>query len=216
MVPLTPDPALPTLLDYGFDGHASLDAIIGASAYRTLAQVVASLTLFSHPDTVRQTGCRPVIRVIRNAARRGDIIELDGRRVGLDDNKAPTDVFLWCNAMKRRPRDVQFNHVYLNSQDPEIYTSLANLCVTPSFLAKLTDTNPEIRDLLRYRVWKLYGWRPAGLEAPAEPDGYASHGRRTSSAYASRGGALDAIRLRKGIPAPTRAILTCPNARPSR
>lgn len=51
-------------------------------------------------------------------------------------------------------------------------TCLPNLCVTPSFLAKLTDTNLEILGLLRYRVWELYGWHPDGSPVPAKPDGY--------------------------------------------
>lgn len=161
-----------TLTDFGFDGHAALESLIAASPYGSVLQAVASLSVFSHPETVRQTGNRPVIRVVRNAARRGEIIEIDGQRVGLDDNKAPTDVFMWCNGWKRRPRDIQFNHVYTDSQDPESYACLANLCVTPSFLAKLTDTNPLVRDMLRYRVWDMYGWYPRRAEEPREPNGY--------------------------------------------
>lgn len=164
--------AAQTLTDFGFDGHAALESLIVASPYGSILQAVASLSVFSHPDTVRQTGNRPVIPVIRNGARRGEIIEIDGRRVGLDDNKAPTDVFMWCNGWKRRPRDIQFNHVYTDSQDPESYACLANLCITPSFLAKLTDTNPQVRDVLRYRVWDIYGWHPRRAEEPREPNGY--------------------------------------------
>jgi hypothetical protein len=56
-------------------------------------------------------------------------------------------------------RALDSNHVYDDSRNPDTHTCLANLCVTPSFLAKLTDHDPEIRDLLRYRVWDIYGWR---------------------------------------------------------
>lgn len=66
------------------------------------------------------------------------------------------DVFLWCNAVRRRPVDVEFNHLDADSQDDESYPCLANLCVTPSFLAKLTDTQALVRDLLRYRAFELY------------------------------------------------------------
>jgi len=163
-----------TLYDFNFDGFEVLRALIAASPYKTVAQAVASQTLFSHPDTVAQTQCKPVLRVIRNAARRGEIIEVDGQRVGLDDNKAPTDVFRWCNNLMQPMRDVQFNHVYTDSQDPESYTCFANLCVTPSFLAKLTDTHPEVRALLQFRAWQLYGWRPKQAAQPQEPEGYAA------------------------------------------
>jgi hypothetical protein len=161
---------LVTLYDFNFDGFETLRALIATSPYKTIAQAIASLTLFSHPDTVAQTQCKPVLRIIRNGARRGEIIELDGQRVGLDDNKAPTDVFRWCNGLTQRMRDVQFNHVYTDSQDPESYTCLANLCVTPSFLAKLTDTHPEVRAFLQFRVWQLYAWAPKS--APVQPEGY--------------------------------------------
>ncbi|GEP12010.1 hypothetical protein [Methylobacterium gnaphalii] len=157
--------------DFGLDGLEALRAVIAATPYRTIDQAVASLVVFSHPDTVRQTGCRPFVKTVRDAARRGQIEERGGVLVGLDDNKSPTDAFLWCNAL-RRPREAQFNHVYADSADPESYTSLANLCVTPSFIAKLTDTDPYVRSLLRYRTFDLYGWVPAGLAEPERPPKY--------------------------------------------
>lgn len=162
----------PTLFEYNLDGYAALEAVIAASGYHNMLQAVASLTVFSHPDTVRHTGCQPVIRVIRHAAKRGSVLEVDGKLVGLDDNKAPTDIFLWCNGIVRRPRDIQFNHVYADSQDPESYGCLANLCITPSFLAKLTDTNPTVKALLQYRAFDLYGWHPGRLTPPPMPEAY--------------------------------------------
>lgn len=166
-------PAPLSFHDHRLDGLSALEALVQGLPYRTLIQAIASLTVFSSPEVVRQTECRAVIRVIRNAPRRGEIIEMDGRRVGLDDNKAPTDVFMWCNGLTRRPRDIQFNHVYSDSQNPDLYTCLANLCITPSFLSKLTDTNLEIKHLLRYRAWDLFGWHPSGTAIPNKPAGYA-------------------------------------------
>lgn len=167
------DHLLPTsLVAHDLDGQKVLEAILATSPYRTVSQAIASLALFSHPETVRQTSCRPVIRVIRNAGQRGGVQEIKGTLVGLDDNKAPTDVFLWCNNIGRRPSEVQFNHVYASSQDPESYANLANLCITPSFLAKLTDTNSEVRALLRFRAWDLFGWHPNGAARPEEPSAY--------------------------------------------
>src|SRR5690606_17069687 len=93
-------PSFPTLHDFNLDGHAALEAMIATSSFQTVSQTIASLTIFSHPDTVRQTNYKPVIRTIRNASRRGEIVELNGARVGLDDNKSPTDVFMWCNGLR--------------------------------------------------------------------------------------------------------------------
>lgn len=67
---------------------------------------------------------------------------------------------------------MQFNHVWQTASDVETYTSLANICVTPSFLAKLTDTDPEIAGVLRYRASELYGFAPCG--PVSEPVGYRS------------------------------------------
>ena len=92
----------------------------------------------------------------------------------LDDNKSPTDAFLWANALGRRGRDTQFNHVYAVSSDADAYTSLANICMTPAFLAKLTDTSSEVRALLAYRSFDLYGWKPASFDPPARPEDYAA------------------------------------------
>jgi hypothetical protein len=162
---------LNTFADFELNGLAALETVIAASRYGTVQQAVASLAVFSHPETVRQTGCRPFVRTVRDAARRGQVEERNGVVVGLDDNKSPTDAFLWCNGLKR-PREAQFNHVYADSADAESYTSLANLCVTPSFIAKLTDTNARIQALLRFRVCDLYGWVPTGLVSPSMPPEY--------------------------------------------
>ena len=161
-----------TLLDFGLDGREALVGVIRQTAYCGLEQAVASLTIFSHPDTVAQTDCKAIFPIIRDAARRGTVEVRNGRLVGLDDNKAPTDAFLWANGIKKRPADLQFNHIYARSDDPDCYTSLANLCASPAFLAKLTDTNQKVVALLQYRAFDLYGWKPDGIAEPAEPIGY--------------------------------------------
>ena len=161
-----------TLTDFNLDGRAALEAAIASSQYRTTAQAVASLTLFSHPHTVRQTGGHAIFPAIRNQRRVGEYEIHGGRRVLLDDNKSPTDAFLWANALSRRGADTQFNHVYAASLDADAYTALPNLCMTPAFIAKLTDTSESIRGLLRYRSYQLYRWTPAGHEPPSCPDNY--------------------------------------------
>ncbi len=146
--------------------------MIRQTGYGGLAQAVASLTVFSRPGTVTQTGCKAIFPIVRDAARRGEVERRHGTLIGLDDNKAPTDAFLWANAIARRPADLQFNHIYARSADPHCSTCLANLCASPAFLAKLTDTSREIIALLRYRAFELYGWKPDGFPDPSEPDGY--------------------------------------------
>ncbi len=48
---------------------------------------------------------------------------------------------------------------------------LANLCLTPAFVAKLTDTDVPIRALLRYRAYELFGYWPTA-EPREKPVGY--------------------------------------------
>ncbi len=160
------------LLDFELDGRLALVGVIHQTQYGSLEQAVASLTVFSHPETVAQTGNRAVFPIIRDFARRGTTEIRDGLHVGLDDNKAPTDAFLWANQIKRRPPDLQFNHVHARSVDPTCYTNLANLCVSPAFLAKMTDTNQDIVQLLQYRAFDLYGWQPEGASVPSKPNSY--------------------------------------------
>ena len=157
------------------DGSAALEQIIARAGYASVAHVVAEHTVFLHPDTVAQTRGEPVFPVIRaklNTPRRR-VVEVDGRRLWADDNGPPTYAFLWA-ARRRKGPDIQFNHVWPGSDVPELYTALWNLCVTPAFLAKTTDTHPEVRQCLRYRAFALFDRVPAGEKPLAEPQGYAS------------------------------------------
>ena len=162
------------LTQFGIDGFAALQALIVGSQYKSLAQAVASLTLFSHPDTVRQTLGKSIFRTIRGPRTPGVYAaQENGNRVMLDDNKSASDAFKWTNGLTGRLRDVQFNHIYAVSQDADSYTSLANICVTPAFIAKLTDSTSALTSsLLKYRVFDLYGWIPTGMETPNRPEGY--------------------------------------------
>lgn len=162
---------LETLIELGLNGRVALERVIAASAYGSALQAVAALTVFSHPQTVAQVGPGAAFATVRNAGRRGQIVDREGRPCAYDDNKSPTDAFLWANGIARRRADVQFNHLYQASDDPGSYTALQNLCVTPTFLAKLTDTDPVVRAHLQYRAFELYGWTPAGRDVPCRPDG---------------------------------------------
>ena len=161
-----------TFADFEFDGLASLRSMIASSQYTTIAQAIASLTSFSHPDTVRQTGGRAIFSSVRAPRRVGEIAEIGGRRVLLDDNKSATDAFLWANRIVRRGRDTQFNHIYARSGDPDAYTALPNICMTPAFIAKSTDTNNEVKALIKFRSYDLYNWLPSDTERPPRPAAY--------------------------------------------
>lgn len=169
----TPAEHARTLAEFGFDGEAALTALIAASRYRTIAQAVASLSVFSHPRTVAQTGGKALFPTIRGKP--GEFVEVGGRPLMTDDNRSPFDAFRWANGLgASRWPDTQVNHIYRVSTDPDAYTSLANIVITPAFIAKLTDTHDEVRALLAWRAYDLYGWAPAGQAPKTRPDDYAA------------------------------------------
>lgn len=166
-------PVAATLAEQGFDGRAALKAVLDSSAYGGAAQAVAALTLFTHPDTVAQIpGGGALFPAVRRPRQRRTLGVMAGRAVGFDDNEAAQDAFAWCNPGRGPWRDVQLNHIYARPADPDAFTAPANLCAGPSFLAKLTDHDPEIAALLKARAYQLYGWRPASEPVPALPEGY--------------------------------------------
>jgi hypothetical protein len=155
------------------DGADALRQMLVRAGYRSVSHAIAEHAIFLHPDTVAQTDGQAVFPVVRAAlnAPRGRVIEwTDGRRVWADDNLPPTCAFLWA-ARRRKGRDVQFNHVWSGGDAPRLYTALWNLCATPAFLAKATDTMPEVTDLLQYHAFILYGRMPANASV-SEPEGY--------------------------------------------
>ena len=91
-----------------------------------------------------------------------------------DDNRSPMCAFLWANKLSRLPRcDIQCNHLWSDATNVNLYTSLSNLCLTPSFLAKLTDTDSGIKMLLRYRAYEIYnGFFPPNETCPIKPADY--------------------------------------------
>lgn len=174
------------------DGTESLRDVLRRAGYRTELEAVAAHTVFLHPETVARTNGAALFPVTRTAdrTRRGDIVERpNGRRVMLDDNTSPAKAFEWA-AQQRRGPDLQVNHLFkvavesdTYNADPDIYTALWNICVTPAFLAKLTDVKRHAHVLaaLQRRSCDLYGYLPAGQRAPEPPDDYDSLAWRACS-----------------------------------
>lgn len=155
------------------DGTAALAETLRLAGWRSVESAVAAHTVFLHPDTVRQTEGRALFPVVRDPNRRGQFGSLpDGRQVLFDDNATPTDAFLWSADRVKGP-DVQFNHVWSRPSDPDSYTALWNLCCTPAFLAKTSDTHAGVKAALKFRAFQLYGYLPVGEPEPSEPPGFA-------------------------------------------
>lgn len=154
------------------DGVDQLTEVLSRAGYPSIVAAVAEHAVFLHPDTVAQTHGAAVFPTIRRMGHVGELTSLeDGRGVMLDDNLSPTVAFTYA-ANLPAGRDVQFNHVWQSSKDPDAYTALWNLFATPAFLAKPTDTHAAVQDALRFHAFDLYGCHPAGQPDPIEPDGY--------------------------------------------
>lgn len=159
------------------DGVEALEDVLGRAGHRKLG-VVAKYTVFLHPETVAQTNGEALFRIARtrDSARRGCTIERpDGSKVMVDDNTSPTLAFKWAAQQGRGP-DIQFNHIYKGTNDPDLYTALWNICVTPAFLAKLTDVkrHGDVVAALKRRSFDLYDHKPKGEPEPEPPEGYDS------------------------------------------
>lgn len=156
------------------NGINALDAVLRRAGYPSTVAAVAEHTIFLDPRTVAQTGGRPVFPVVRDMVRRGTFDTLaGGQKVLLDDNTTPMLTFLWAANRGRGP-DVQYNHVWGDAKNPDLYTALGNLCSTPAFLAKTTDgqNHPEVRAALQFRAFELYGAHPPEQNPPARPEGF--------------------------------------------
>jgi hypothetical protein len=152
----------------------ALNSILKRAGYESTLAAVAEHTVFLDPRTVVQAGGSAIFPVVRDMVYRGTFDTMpDGRRVLRDDNTTPTFTFL-CAASRSKGIDVQYNHVWSGSKDPDLYTALWNICATPAFLAKTTDgqNHPEVQAALRYRAYDLYGAHPRGQSPPERPEGF--------------------------------------------
>lgn len=153
------------------NGHQMLQKVLLEKAgYQSIFHAVAEMTVFSHPATVSQTKNQNIFKIIRDASKRGQISSQHNAM--FDDNNGPARAFEWAIDTKLDWKDVQFNHIYSDSQNVHLYTSLANLCITPAFLAKLTDTDSSVVELLKYRSYDLYGFVPSNEPVPKKPAYY--------------------------------------------
>ncbi len=153
------------------NGVVALEDVLKRAGYPSILHAVAAHTVFLDPLTVSQTNGKALFPIVRDPRRRGEIDFQCG--VMYDDNNGPTLTFLWA-AQQKTGQDVQFNHVWGDAKNPDLYTALWNMCVTPAFLAKTTDgsNHPDVTDALKCRSFELFGNAPSGFDFPKPPSGY--------------------------------------------
>lgn len=157
---------------FNFDGRLILEDVARRAGFLNLSMLVARYTLFTHPNIVQQTNNENLFQIIRDFKNRGKILNYKGTMLMACDNTGPQHDFEWSNGGINKT-DIQINHIYKDSMNVKSYTSLANLCATPVFLAKLTDTDEEIKNLLKYRSFEIYGYHIGNQ--PTKPEKYQNY-----------------------------------------
>ena len=131
------------------NGHKILVDLLKDSKYGSKEQAIASLTYFTNPETIKSINNKNIFKIIRNSSKRGVMTN----EYMYDNNFCVHDIFCWANKLRKYDlRDIQFNHIYSDPNSISKYTCLSNIVLTPSFLAKLTDTDKEIIYLLNMGI----------------------------------------------------------------
>lgn len=103
-----------------------------------------------------------------------EIYGIKGKEYCLDDNTYPNAQMK--AALKRRgiiPKGYETCHIWENTcYDPRYHTCYANLVLLPRAIASLSDHNANIRAILKYRAFKLFGFKPDNAPEPQKPENY--------------------------------------------
>lgn len=165
-----------------------LDAV-RALGFESTAHAVLARSVFPPPSLVAEVGVGPVVNAIRRGAFEGlgrverrsfippqhvarlfHIETADPLAVGVyvDDNCCPDIALQCCFELRRHQASTQVCHIFPSeySQHPLYFTSLANLALVPSWLAKTTDTDPTVTPVLRWAVRLVYGFCPRSDGSP--------------------------------------------------
>ncbi len=68
-----------------------------------------------------------------------------------------------------RFNDYEACHVWDMPNDPRYYASIANLILLPRAFGQLTDHCNAVKELLRYEVYKRFGFLPVNARVPSKP-----------------------------------------------
>jgi len=175
-------------LDDTFCGkHALKDVLI--KSYGSVINAVASMTVFPPKSIVNSLGAHAVCNAVRISKQHSSLGKQCGEKVPiaeggeamLDENCIPDGIFKFCfkpsvsRSIKRNNAYTQLNHIYqCAGRGPDYFANLANLCLTPNFIAKLTDEDETIQKMLQYRAFQLYCFNPEGFDFSEQAEEFSS------------------------------------------
>lgn len=112
----------------------------------------------------------PNVRRKRHYEKKGDVI--DGIR--LDDNTYANNAIKNAIGINRKDlTNFHTCHIYPNTcYDERYHTKIQNLVLLPNSIAQLSDNFDEVKKILQYRSFELYGWYPEEEMQPTKPLNY--------------------------------------------
>lgn len=153
------------------DGNDILSHNAFKAIQNALIDVIAQSSIWASPDRVSPTAVYPAVK--RGASKdKGQIF--GGIRI--DDNTYANRALKEAVSKSVKFENYEVCHIWpYTTYDERYHTLLQNLVMIPRFLAGLSDHYEEVVNVLKYRAWELYKWRPDGEEIPVKPDYYPSN-----------------------------------------
>lgn len=165
--------------------------------------LVAATSFWAHPEAYklllednRERGFRQNGAFYPHVRRAREKHEERGQRIRngtilLDDNTYANNAIKKMIGVSGNIQHFETCHIWPDSAYNEgTHTAIANLVLLPKDLASLTDHNEEIQDLLKYRSYELYHWRPGNKSIPRRPASYPSNWREPFALTAEVEGAI--------------------------
>jgi hypothetical protein len=151
--------------------------------------LVAAISFWAHPEAYkllledngergfRQNGAfYPHVRRARTNHGEERRQWVRNRTILLDDNTYANKAIKKMIGVSGNIKHFETCHIWPDSAYNEgTHTAIANLVLLPEDLASLTDHNEEMQDVLKYRSYELYNWRPKNKSIPKKPKSYPSN-----------------------------------------
>lgn len=161
-----------------------------AKHYSTLAKAIAKFAIFCSPEiflgtpqknysdriqfiTIKKQGkSEPsLIRRAKHDETKRTYVNEGGAWVYLDDNTVINQKFKKLVQLSDC-RNYMTCHIWDDVDIPEVFSCVANIVLLPTTISGLSDYSQEIKDLLMYRAYELYEWKPQNRSIPVKPADY--------------------------------------------
>lgn len=151
-------------------GRAILNGNPNDGFRQTLLEVIAETSIWAPVEGIKPGPVYPGVK----RGRPKDIGKLlNGVRI--DDNTYAARAIGEAVSATAEFEDFEVWHIWPGTTyDERYHTLLQNLVMIPRALAALADQREDVTEMLKYRAWELYGWRPEGKEIPRRPEAYPS------------------------------------------